>query len=110
MPRSAKDLRAEFLRHQAEKAWDTIELARIRALEEQLVDYAANAWRDIDAVPPPLDTPILCVGSPAEGVIVMILHPNGDWRCAGQPHKPPTLWMPCPQPPENAAAKLTVAK
>jgi|SRR5215475_5760301 len=105
----------EFMRAQAEHAWDTMQLASIKALQYCLVDYATNAWRKIDEVPPPINVPVLAIGAPGEGVLVLVLTQNGEWRTTmgGQPHKPPTLWMPCPNLPKGdrlETTKLSVAK
>jgi len=102
---SKNDKNNEFMRHVAEKAWDTIQLAQIKALEECLLDYAANAWRDIHQFEPPIGVYVLGVGEPGENVLVLIQTQTGEWRTGlSQPHKPPTLWMPCPDLPGLAKA------
>src|SRR5215813_10897170 len=94
----AKD--TDFQQSFAERAWDTIQLAQINALEDCLIDYATNAWRDINKYEPPIAVPILAIGAPGEGVIILVKTQSGDWRTnLGQPHKGPTLWMPCPELP-----------
>ena len=88
-----------FRRHWAERAWDRIQLAHIAALEEQLIEYAAESWRSMN-IPPPTEVPIL--GAYRTGVAVVMVNPMGDWRSTrGDPQIPPTAWMPCPALPKT---------
>jgi len=86
----------EFMRHQAERAWDSMQLAQIAELQLVLADYAQHGWRPMDVLPP-TNVPLVCMAD--EGVVIMVLNNMGEWRASGTPHKPPTHWMPCPMPP-----------
>jgi len=85
-----------FLRHCAERAWDDIQLAQIKATQQAMVNYALTAWRPMN-IPPPTDVLLLTVCT--EGVVLMTQNGFGEWRTdQGVPHKPPRAWMPCPPP------------
>jgi len=88
----------EFMRHQAERAWDSIQLAQIAELQAVMEDYATRGWRSLE-IAPPKNTPLVCVVE--EGLAIMMITDMGDWRTnLGTPHKPPMFWMPCPSPPK----------
>jgi hypothetical protein len=89
----------DFLRHWSERVWDTVQLAQIKAIEEQMVNYAMTAWRPAGSILPPSDILIICACE--EGVVLMVQNQFGEWRTSeGKPHKPPRAWMPCPAPPK----------
>jgi hypothetical protein len=90
----------DFLRHWAERAWDDLQLAHIAAMEKAIVNYAMTAWRPAGRIQPPMDTLLLCACE--EGLVLMVQNQHHEWRTsAGQPHKPPRAWMPCPAPPNG---------
>jgi len=88
----------EFMREWAERAWDTIQLAHIAAIEQALVDFHMRGWRSLDRIEPPPGVRVLCACE--EGVVILSLSALGEWRTSeGVPHKPPKAWMPCPVAP-----------
>jgi hypothetical protein len=89
----------DFLRNWAAGAWDDIQLAQMRAIQEHLVDYAMHAWRPM-SIEPPSDVLMLCACE--EGLVLMMRTQLDAWRTsAGTPHKPPKYWMPAPVPPQK---------
>lgn len=84
-----------FLHHWSARVWDHVQLAQMKVIEKEMVDYAMTAWRPMN-LDPPLDIPLLTACE--EGVMIMRKTQLGDWRTSygGVPHKPPWAWMPCP--------------
>jgi hypothetical protein len=94
------------MRHQAELAWDSIQLAHIAELQNLMVDYATRAWRPID-IAPPVNVSLVCVVE--EGITIMIKTDLGEWRTSlGTPHKPPSHWMPCPVMPKSGNGRRSL--
>jgi len=84
----------EFIRRWSERTYDQSQLAAMAAVYEQLIDYALNGWRSMDILPP---RGVMLICACDDGLQFMSLSPMGDWRTnAGQPHKPPSAWMPAP--------------
>lgn len=92
----------EFVQRWAEGSFDRVQIAQIGAIKAALEDYALNGWRrvaDIDSLPP-RDVLVQAFGK-NEGLQLLRLTPGDDWRTnTGQPSKPPSHWMPAPNPPE----------
>ena len=91
------DDKGVFLREYAAKAWDQVQLAHIKMIQDSLVDYAMHAWRPM-SIEPPVDILLLCACE--EGLVLMMRTQLDSWRTSeGKPHKPPRAWMPAPVPP-----------
>ena len=85
---------AAFTRNWSARAYDEAQLAQIREIEAHIVKYARRGWRSMK-IPPPRDRLLICACT--EGLVLMRHTQLGDWRTSlGQPHAPPTAWMPAP--------------